>query len=194
MWGSSLADQRVLLLQRARLDLAQHADGAQQVLVDRVVVIHRELHQTDDAAEVGDEAPEHARLVHPPERRLRRSARSEDFEEQPVRLRIGAQLGVDALQRLRDEPRRVGMDRQTRSVGDPIQPDEVDRIALERVGADDVDAVVSILKSTASSSARGRRRSRPRKRSNACVGLACRSSSAAQTIAVRSPTSLATRK
>ena len=31
-------------LERAGLDLAQHADGAQQVLVDRVVMVHRELH------------------------------------------------------------------------------------------------------------------------------------------------------
>ena len=96
----------------------------------------------DDAAEVGDEAAEHAGLVHPPQRRFRRAARGEDFEEQPVRFRIGAQLGVDALQRLGDEPRRVGMDRQARAVGGPIETDEVDRIALERVGADDVDAVV----------------------------------------------------
>ena len=35
----------------AGLDLGQHADAAQQVLVDRVVVIHVELHHRDDAAE-----------------------------------------------------------------------------------------------------------------------------------------------
>ncbi len=34
------------------------------------------------------------------------------------------------------------MDRQVRSVGDPEQPDQVDRIAFERVVADDVDAIV----------------------------------------------------
>ena len=34
------------------------------------------------------------------------------------------------------------MDRQVRSVGDPEQPDQIDRIALERVGADHVDAIV----------------------------------------------------
>ena len=88
----------------------------------------------DDAAEIGDEATEHARLVHPPQRGLGRAARGQDFQEQPVGFRVGAQLGVDALQRLGDEPRRVGMDRQARSVGDPEEADEIDGIALERVG------------------------------------------------------------
>ena len=126
----------------SRLDLAQHADGAQQVLVDRVVVVHRELHQPDDAAEIGDEAAEHARLVHPPQRRLGRPPRGEDLQEQPVGLRVGAQLGVDALERLGDEARRVRVDGEARTVGDPVETDKVDRIALERLGVEDVDAVV----------------------------------------------------
>ena len=126
------------------------------MLVDRIVVVHRELHHPDDAAEIGDEPAEHAGLVHPPQRRLRRVARGEDLEEQPVGLRVVAQPRVDALQRLRDEPRRVGVDRQVRAVGDPEQADEIDRIALEDVGSDDVDAIVSTLKSFASAIARVR--------------------------------------
>ena len=112
------------------------------MLVDRVMVIHRELHHADHAAEVGNEASEHPGFVHAPERRLGRAARGQDFQKQPVGFRIGAQLGVDPLQRLRDEPRRVGMDIEARTVGDPIETDQIDRIALEGVGADDVDAVV----------------------------------------------------
>ena len=73
---------------------------------------------------------------------LGRAARGQDLQEQPVGFGVGAQLGVDALQRLRDEPRRVGMDGEARAVGDPIEADQIDRIALERVGVDDVDAVV----------------------------------------------------
>ena len=46
----------------------------------------------------------------------------------------------------------------------------------------------------ASAIARGLRRSRPMKRSNTGGGLACFASSAALTMAVRSPTLLATRK
>ena len=61
--------------------VAEHSDRAQQVLVDRVVVVHRELHHPDDAAEIGNEPAEHAGLVHAPQRGLRRVARSEDLEE-----------------------------------------------------------------------------------------------------------------
>jgi hypothetical protein len=45
----------------------QHIDAAQQMLVDRIVVIHVELHHRDDLAELRDEAAEHAGLVHPPQ-------------------------------------------------------------------------------------------------------------------------------
>ena len=137
-----LAHQRMLVLEAARLDRAQRADGAQEVLVDRIVMIHRELHHPDDAAEIGNEAAEHAGLVHAPQRHLRRAPRGQDFEEEAVRLRVLAQGGVDPLQRLRDEPRRVRVDGQVRTVGDPEEADQIDRIALEGVAADDVDPIV----------------------------------------------------
>ena len=124
------------------LDVAQPADGAQQVLVDRVMMIHRELHHPDDPAEIGNEPAKHAGLVHPAQRRLRRAARGQDFQEQPVRLRVLAQRSVDALQRLGDEPRRGRMDRQIRSVGHPENSDQIDGIALEGVGGDHIDAIV----------------------------------------------------
>ena len=136
-----LARQRVLVLETSRLDRVQGADRAHQMLVDRVVVVHGELHHPDNAAEVGNEPAEHARLVHAPQRGLGRVARGQDFEEQPVGFGVLAQPGVDALQRLRDEPRRVRMDRQVRAFGDPEEPDQVDRVALEHVGAEDVDPV-----------------------------------------------------
>jgi hypothetical protein len=41
----------------AALDLGEHADAADQVLVHRVVVIHVELHHRDDAAESGTKRP-----------------------------------------------------------------------------------------------------------------------------------------
>ena len=79
---------------------------------------------------------------------IRRSAISGERREVRIsrnsRLASGSSrsFGVDALQRLGDEPRRIGMDRQVRAVGDPEQADQIDRIALEDVGADDVDAIV----------------------------------------------------
>ena len=88
-----LARERVILGKAARLDRADPADRAEEVLVDRVVMVHRELHHADDAAEVGNEPAEHAGLVHASERGLGRVARSEDLEKQAVRLRIVPQAG-----------------------------------------------------------------------------------------------------
>ena len=56
--------------ERAALDLGQHADRADQMLIDRIVMIHVELHHRDDLAEFGNEAAEHARLVHAAQGRL----------------------------------------------------------------------------------------------------------------------------
>ena len=53
--------QRVVLGQAAGGDVGDHAHGPQGVLVDRVGVVHVELHLGDDAPELGDVAAEHAR-------------------------------------------------------------------------------------------------------------------------------------
>ena len=76
------------------------ADRADQVLVHRIMVVHVELHHRDDLAEVGDEAAEHAGLVHVAEHRLGIVRIAEDLQEQPVRLRIVLQLAVDRFERL----------------------------------------------------------------------------------------------
>jgi hypothetical protein len=140
--GQDLAEQRMVLVEPPGFDLAQYSDRAQQVLVDGVMMVHRELHHPDHSAEIRNETPEHARFVHASKRRLGRAAGGEDFQKQPVGLGIGPQLGVDALQRLGDEPRCVGMNREVGSVRDPIEPDQIDGVALEGVLADHTDAVV----------------------------------------------------
>ena len=73
--GQDFAEQRMVLVEQPGFDLAQHADRAQQMLVDRVMMVHRELHHADDAAEIRNEAAEHARFVHSSERRLGRAVR-----------------------------------------------------------------------------------------------------------------------
>jgi hypothetical protein len=72
------------------LDLAHHADGADQVLVHRVVVVHVELHHRDDLAEIRHEAAEHAGLVHAAQDALGFAVRGQDFEEQAVGLPVVA--------------------------------------------------------------------------------------------------------
>jgi hypothetical protein len=56
--------ERMVVARIAALDLGQHPDRADQVLVDRVVVVHVELHHRHDLAELRHEAAEHAGLVH----------------------------------------------------------------------------------------------------------------------------------
>ena len=126
---------------RPRLDAGEHADRAQQMLVDGVVVIHAELHHPDDAPEIGHETAQHAGFVHVAQHDLRRAARGQDFEEHAIGLGIVAQGRVDAIQRMGDEARRVGMNGQIAAVGDPEQPDQIGRIALEGVAAHDADAI-----------------------------------------------------
>ena len=115
----------------AALDLGEVADRADQVLVHRVVVVHVELHHRHDLAEVGDEAAEHAGLVHGAEHELGVLARGQDLEEQPVGLGVVAELAVDQPERAGDELHRVGMEGQVVGVGEMEDADEVDRVARE---------------------------------------------------------------
>ena len=57
--------QRMVVGELAALDPRQQADRADRMLVDRIMMVHVELHLRDDPAEVGNEAAEHAGLVHP---------------------------------------------------------------------------------------------------------------------------------
>ncbi len=79
--GHDLGGERQLLREPSRLDGAQFADGADEMFIDRVVMVHRELHHADDAAEIGDEPAEHAGLVHAPQRDFRRVARCKGLEK-----------------------------------------------------------------------------------------------------------------
>ena len=125
----------------AALDLLQIADAAQQMLVHRVVVVHVELHHRHDLAEGADEMAEHAGLVHPPQHDLG-VVRGQDFHEQPVGFRILAQLNADQLQRARHAAHRVGVKGEIVLLGQPENPDQIDRVVLEDIRRRQVDAVV----------------------------------------------------
>ena len=93
--GNSACRERMIARRAARLDLRKIADRADQMLVHRVVVVHVELHHRDDAAEIRDEAAEHAGLVHAPQHRLPDRRCGEQIEEDAVGFRVVAQLVVD---------------------------------------------------------------------------------------------------
>ena len=115
----------------AALDLVEHADAAQQMLVHRIVVIHVELHHRHDAAEGADEFAEHAGLVHAPQHGLGVVLRGQDFEEQAVGFLVLAQILVDQLERMGGQPHGLGMDGEIVLLRQIEQPDQVDRIAGE---------------------------------------------------------------
>ena len=135
-----LRGQRVFGLRQAALDLGDVADGADQVLVDRIVVVHVELHQRDDASEIGHEASKHAALVHPAQFGLRIGARGQHLQEQPVGFGVGAQGIVDQVQRTRRGLQRDRMDVDVLLVGQMEEPQQIDRIAAEDVVAFDGQA------------------------------------------------------
>ncbi len=102
-------DDRQVLDQLAALDLGQVADALDGVLVDRVAVIHVELHHRDDRLELGDEGGQHAQFVHPPQRPFGVAVLEQQIEEDPARFFVGAHLVVDQVQIGRDQPHRVGV-------------------------------------------------------------------------------------
>ena len=123
---------RHLVRERPVLDPAQYADRHDGVLVDREDVIHVVLHLGHDAAEIGDEAAEHAGLVELPEGSFRVLGRGQHVEEQPVRLRILAQP-VDQPQVARDSAQRARVDVDAAILRGMEQPQDVDRAVGERV-------------------------------------------------------------
>jgi hypothetical protein len=129
------------LVRAPGLDLGQHTDAAQQVLVDRIVVIHVGLHHRDDLAEGAHEAAEHARLVHPAQHHLG-ALRGEDFEKQCVRCLVVAQFLIDEPQRARRRMDRGRVEREVVLLREAEDANEVDGVALEDVRVGDIDAIV----------------------------------------------------
>ena len=78
----------MILGQLAALDLRQQSDRADRMFVDRIMVIHVELHLRDDLAEVGHEAAEHPGLIHPAKHQVRRRLIGQRFEEQGIGDRV----------------------------------------------------------------------------------------------------------
>ena len=130
-----IAHQGKLLPQFAAFHSRNVPDRKQQMLVHRVMVIHVELHQRDDAAEFRHEAAHDAGFVHAPERAFGIAARTEDVEKQPVGLFVIAQIVVDQIELARHAAQCRRVDVQALRIGDMEEPDEVDRVFAEQAGA-----------------------------------------------------------
>src|SRR5258708_34652289 len=92
----------MIIFKFAALYRSQETNCPNRMLVDRIMVVHVELHLGNDPAEVWDEAAEYASLIHPAQYRLGMIGRRWNFHEQ----RIGAWIFAHAAR-----------DRRTASIG-----------------------------------------------------------------------------
>src|SRR5207247_940874 len=104
------ARQRMLLFQLAALDRAENADGADQMLVDRIVMVHVELHERDGVTERRHETSEHTRFVHAPKRPFGRTAGGRYLEKQAIGVAILLQCRRYQIERSRDGPQCMRVD------------------------------------------------------------------------------------
>src|SRR3546814_3564463 len=96
----------MVVVKLAAFDLSKQPDRADRMFVHRIMVVHVILHLGHDTPEIGYEAAEYARLVHPAQHRFRVARARQHIEEQGVRLRIAPDAGVaqpDVPARLRSE-------------------------------------------------------------------------------------------
>ena len=127
------AGTRMLLRQRAFLDRVEEADRADGMLVHRVVVIHVELHLRVDPPEIGHEAAEHARLVHPPQHGFGVVAPAQQIEEQGVGAWGFAHLVVDQPAVAIGLAHGARVDLQLLGLGHLKDLDQADRVLAEPV-------------------------------------------------------------
>ena len=59
------------LRDRAFFNFAQQAERAQQMFIRRIMMIHIELHERDNAAEIGDKTAQDAGFIHAPQNPFR---------------------------------------------------------------------------------------------------------------------------
>ena len=140
--ADDLARHRMLGGEAAALDARQKSDGADQVLVHGEVVVHVELHHRDDAPEIRDEAPEHARLVHLAQHAFGIACVGQKAHEQAIGGRVGAKLVVDQAEVRANLPQHLRRERRLMLVGEGEQADEVHRILGEGLLVHGGDAAV----------------------------------------------------
>ena len=180
----------MILLELAALDRREQADRPDRMLVDRIMMVHVELHLRDDAAEVGNEAAEHAGFVHPPQHGVGLVDVGQHLHEQGVGPRIVAHLAVDQRRVAGRRAHRRRMDFQPLARRQREELEQPHRIGLEESVGRNRDAAAVEHEAAEALRAGG-----------GCVGSANRkpflpscSSSWARNTPVRSPTVFALRK
>ena len=126
--------QRMIVGEPSLLDVGEQSDRADRMFVDGIMMIHVELHLRDDAAEIGHEAAEHPRLVHPAQHRFGIARAGQHVEEQFVRAGVPAHpLRLDQLRIVPRLPHRLRVNLQPMLVGERENLDEPHRISLKEI-------------------------------------------------------------
>ena len=137
------AGERMIGLEAAGLDPRDQPDGADGMLVDRIVMVHVVLHLRHDAAEIGHEAAEDARLAHPAQHAFRVVTAGQHGHEQ----RVGARIAADRVANQRGVAPGLAhggrMDLEALAVGQREQLDQPHRIGAEELVARYADAATA---------------------------------------------------
>src|SRR3546814_18072564 len=99
----------MVVVKLAAFDLSKQPDRADRMFVHRIMVVHVILHLGHDTPEIGYEAAEYARLVHPAQHRFRVARPRQPIAEPGVRPRLAPEAGADkAAIPARPAERRLG--------------------------------------------------------------------------------------
>ena len=123
----------VFLRRLALLDLGQQANGAQQMFICRVVMIHIELHHRHNTPEIRHKAAQHTGLVHAAQRAFGRASRCQYLQKQFIGPPVGAQFRPDQGDRPRYFAQCVGVDIQPETVRKVKHADQINRIGAETI-------------------------------------------------------------
>ena len=126
------AGQRVVGLHVTLFDLGHQPDRADGVLVDRIVVVHVELHLGVDPAEIGHEPAEHPGFVEPAQRRFGIIAAGQQVHEGSIGPGIFAHR-IDQPRIAHRQPHRIGVQFQPCGVGQNENLDQADRVLREPI-------------------------------------------------------------
>ena len=101
----------------AFFDPGEEANRADAMLIDRIMMIHVELHLGHNPSEVGHKTSKDRRLIHPAQHGFGIALAGQDAHEQSVRARVAAHLGIDQLAVAVGSAHRLRVNLKTMFVG-----------------------------------------------------------------------------
>src|SRR5258706_14407416 len=103
------------------------------MLINRVMMVHVELHHPDDSSKVRDEATENSCFVHGPKGSFGRVTRGQEIQKKLVRFGIRSEIVVDKLERRADEPDCLRMQQKVIPLGLNEKANEIEWIFFKNI-------------------------------------------------------------